>query len=179
MSDTNLHPKPDAASDSPPPALVMDDDPLFRTLLVSMLKRDYQVTAAVDGSDGFYKALERPPAVAVIDIQMPVWDGVRTIGAFRDNATLRHVPLLVLTSDASKETVLAAIAAGADDYVIKCSLSRGELLEKLECIRQRRRRVAGTWDHGQTRGVADDEARIQPSSATSERRLQAMIDSWE
>lgn len=155
----------------------MDDDPLFRTLLVTMLKRDYQVTAAADGSDGFYKALEHPPAVAVIDIQMPVWDGVRTIGAFRENATLRHVPLLVLTSDASKETVLAAIAAGADDYVIKSSLSREEFLEKLQCIRQRRRQDASSRSREPDGAGQDREARLKP--AASERQLQAMIDSWE
>ena len=53
--------EPGSASHQRPRALVMDDDPLFRTLLVAMLKRDYTVTAAADGSNGFYKALEAPP----------------------------------------------------------------------------------------------------------------------
>lgn len=178
MSHSNWQSESDATTDLPPQALVMDDDPLFRTLLISMLKRDYQVTGAADGSEGFYKALERPPAVAVIDIQMPVWDGVRTINAFRENATLKHVPLLVLTSDASKETVLAAIAAGADDYVIKSSLSREELLEKLQSVRDRRRQEANSRTQGLD-AARHAAARMQPMTAASERQLQAVIDSWE
>ncbi len=120
-----------------PRVLVMDDDPLFRTLLVAMLQRAYTVIAAKDGSDGFYKAIETPPEIAVVDIQMPVWDGLRTLRAFREHATLRGIPLLVLSSDAAQETVQAAIQAGADDYLFKSSFTRNELLEKLQSLRDR------------------------------------------
>lgn len=118
-------------------ALVMDDDPLFRTLLVAILQRAYTVITAKDGAEGFYKAMETPPEIAVVDIQMPVWDGLRTLRAFREHATLRGIPLLVLSSDAAQETVLAAIQAGADDYLIKSSFTRNELLEKLQSLRDR------------------------------------------
>ena len=117
MSDT------DHISDQPPEhrrqILVVDDDPLFRSLMVSVLRHDFAVTVASDGADGFYRALDQVPDAAVLDIQMPGWDGIKTLKAFRSHPALARVKVIVLTSDASRETVLAAIRAGADDYIIK------------------------------------------------------------
>ena len=112
--------------------LVIDDDPMFRSLLVSLLRKDYIVAVASGGAEGFNKALEHPPDIAVIDIQMPGWDGLKTLKAFRKDAALDRVKIVILTSDASKETVLAAIQGGANDYLIKTSFSKDEFYQKLE-----------------------------------------------
>lgn len=117
--------------------IVIDDDPLFRSLLVSILRRDYLVFVATDGAQGYYKAIEYPPDLAIVDIQMPGWDGIRTITAFKSHPSLARIPVIVLTSDASRETVMAAIQAGADDYVIKTSFSREDIQSKLQRLRQR------------------------------------------
>ena len=68
---------------SPTRVLIIDDDPLIRTLLVSALRKDCLVAVAAEGSEGFYKALELTPDVAVIDVNMPGWDGLKTLEAFR------------------------------------------------------------------------------------------------
>lgn len=112
--------------------LVVDDDPLFRSLLVGVLRNDFEVTVACDGADGFYRALDRKPDVTVLDLQMPGWDGLKTLRAFRAHPSLADVKIMVLTSDSSRETVLAAIHAGADDYTIKTAFSRDEFRLKLE-----------------------------------------------
>lgn len=111
--------------------LVIDDDPLFRNLMVSFLRREYFVSVASDGSEGFYKALEYPPDIAIVDVQMPVWDGLQTLKAFRSHPTLCNTKIIMLTSDASKGTVIAAIQGGANDYIIKTSFSKTELLDKV------------------------------------------------
>lgn len=127
-------------SDQPPEhrrqILVVDDDPLFRSLMVSVLRHDFTVTVASDGADGFYRALDHVPDAAVLDIQMPGWDGIKTLKAFRSHPALAHVKVIVLTSDASRETVLAAIQAGADDYIIKTAFSRDEFRQKLDLLLQ-------------------------------------------
>lgn len=112
--------------------LIIDDDPMFRSLLLSLLRKDYLVSVAGDGSDGYYKALQHPPDVAVVDIQMPGWDGLRTLKEFRKHPALSDIHVMMLTSDASRETVLAAIEAGANDYVIKTSFSKEEFYSKLD-----------------------------------------------
>ena len=125
------------ASQSPNPEerrhiLVVDDDPLFRSLMVGVLRNDFDVTVACDGADGFYRALDRKPDVTVLDLQMPGWDGLKTLRAFRGHPSLADMKVMVLTSDSSRETVLAAIHAGADDYTIKTAFSRDEFRQKLE-----------------------------------------------
>ncbi|QDT27067.1 Transcriptional regulatory protein SrrA [Gimesia panareensis] len=116
--------------------LVIDDDPLFRNLMVSFLRREYFVSVASDGSEGFYKALEYPPDIAIVDVQMPVWDGLQTLKAFRSHPTLCNTKIIMLTSDASKGTVIAAIQGGANDYIIKTSFSKTELLDKVRKFAQ-------------------------------------------
>lgn len=169
---------------SKPRALVMDDDPLFRSLLVSMLKHDYVVTAAADGAEGFYQALECAPAIAVVDIKMPVWDGIRTIKAFREHEALKDVGLVVLTSDASQETVLASIAAGADDYDIKSSLSRAEFLRKLAKVCDNRQaKLAPRLLAAAARQESHRNERLatnfSAAAASADERLQEVIDGWE
>jgi CheY-like chemotaxis protein len=181
---------PSIAPATKPRALVIDDDPLFRTLLVSMLKQEYTVTAAADGAEGFYKALECPPAIAVIDIQMPVWDGLRTIRAFREHESLRDMRLLVLSSDTSQETVLAALVAGADEYLSKTTLSHAELLQKLAGVREKSPSkystmplaAASCWaSRGEDPPWADDPlAGNESQGAVSwNERLQEQIDAWD
>ena len=114
--------------------LIIDDDPLIRTLLVSALRKECLVAVAADGADGFAKALDLKPDVAVIDVNMPGWDGLKTLEAFRGNATLREIKIIMLTADASKQTVMAAVRAGANDYLIKTSFSKAEFYRKLNYL---------------------------------------------
>ena len=112
--------------------LIVDDDPLFRSLMVGVLRRDFDVSVACDGAEGFNRALERQPDVMVLDLQMPGWDGLKTLRTFRAHPALAGIRVMVLTSDSSRETVLAAIHAGADDYTIKTAFSRDEFRLKLD-----------------------------------------------
>jgi DNA-binding response OmpR family regulator len=176
--------------------LVIDDDPLFRSLITSILRRDFFVSVAADGSEGYYKALEHPPQLAIIDVQMPGWDGLRTLQAIRSHQALAKVPVMMLTSDASRQTVMAAIQCGANDYVIKTTLSREELLKKT----RRLANVVPAHDHSASdestdsdpavpepeRGAVEDVA--PRASAPAEAvlpadneaaALQALIDNWE
>lgn len=178
--------------------LVIDDDPLFRSLITSMLRRDFLVSVAAEGSEGYYKALEHPPHLAIIDVQMPGWDGLRTLQAIRAHHILTKVPVMMLTSDASRQTVLAAIQAGANDYVIKTTLSRDELLKKTHrLIAQDVLRAAiGGSEPSEARseesaadeGVSEQLALSQAASLESANSteigseaatLQALMDNWE
>ncbi len=122
--------------------LIIDDDPLYRSLLSSMLREQYLVFVAKDGEEGFRKALTHPPDVAVIDICMPGWDGLKTLRAMRQCESLRNLPVMMLTSDASRETVIAAIHAGATDYLIKSSFSKEDFHRKLGLLIENNWRVA-------------------------------------
>ncbi|HUQ69966.1 MAG TPA: response regulator, partial [Planctomycetaceae bacterium] len=128
----SAQPLNDASTAKRSRVIVIDDDPLFRNLIVSMLRKDFFVSVASEGSEGYYKAIEHPPDVAVIDVQMPGWDGLKTLKAFRAHQLLSPTMVMMLTGDASRETVVAAIQGGAHDYVIKTKFSREEFLSKLQ-----------------------------------------------
>jgi DNA-binding response OmpR family regulator len=178
--------------------LVIDDDPLFRSLITSILRRDFLVSVAADGSDGYYKAIEHPPQLAFIDVQMPGWDGLRTLQAIRAHQALAAVPVMMLTSDASRQTVVAAIQGGANDYVIKTTLSRDELLKKtrrlvhLGPVRTTPAAADASGDHqGQAEASADGksnpaspeahagDAGSEPAGGGEAAALQALMDNWE
>ena len=177
--------------------LVIDDDPLFRSLITSMLRRDYFVAVASDGAEGYYKALEHPPQLAVIDVQMPGWDGLRTVQAFRAHQALARVPVMMLTSDAARQTVVAAIESGANEYVIKTTLSREELLKKARrLVNLDPSRIAaaaaanGAPPAGDTPaaegpgGIADNDQssadfETSPVAKNEASELQALMDNWE
>ncbi len=166
-----------------PRVMVIDDDPLFRNLIVTMLRRDFVVTVASDGAEGFYKALEHPPDVAIVDVQMAGWDGLRTLKAFRGHPTLYETKVVMLTADASKETVLAAIQAGANDYVIKTHLTRESLLLKLERILPGL--VIGRGTSPAPAAPVSLAAPVSvvpeapPAEAPTKAALQELIDQWE
>jgi DNA-binding NarL/FixJ family response regulator len=69
--------------------------------------------------------------VAVIDVNMPGWDGLKTLEAFRGHVSLRDIKIIMLTADASKQTVMAAVRGGANDYLIKTSFSKADFYRKL------------------------------------------------
>src|SRR5262245_11193434 len=94
--------------------LVIDDDPLFRSLMTSSVRGDVLRPVAAGGSEVYYKGSEHPPQLAIIDVQMPGWDGLRTLQAIRAHQALAKVPVMMLTSDASRQTVIAAIQCGAN-----------------------------------------------------------------
>jgi DNA-binding response OmpR family regulator len=124
-------PKERTLKPSPTRVLIIDDDPLIRQLLVSALRKDCLVAVASEGSEGFYKALEMTPDLAVIDVNMPGWDGLKTLEAFRAHPALKSVKIIMLTADSSKQTVMAAIHGGAHDYVIKTTFSKADFYRKV------------------------------------------------
>jgi DNA-binding response OmpR family regulator len=173
--------------------IVIDDDPQFRNLISSVLRKDYFVFVASEGSEGYYKAIEHPPDVAVIDVQMPGWDGVKTLKAFRAHAQLAQTLIVMLTGDASRETVMAAIQAGANDYVIKTKFSREEFLSKLTRLLNGRDQTAAAASPTITSPPLDAVShRAMPAAVRSHPRselalvetsaatdLQAVMDAWE
>ena len=154
--------------------LVIDDDPLFRSLLVSFLRQDYFVSVASEGSEGFYKALEHPPEIAIIDIQMPGWDGLKTLGAFRGHNALADVKIVIITSDASEDTITACIRGGADSYVNKTNFSKEELYRKLDRLVPHRAGETGASEQSEPDSLPQTDT---PASVPPVPKVASGIDS--
>ncbi|MER5707658.1 response regulator transcription factor [Streptomyces sp. NPDC002122] len=102
--------------------LLVDDQPLirsgFRVLLD--LEEDIEVVAeAADGKTGLALAAEHLPDVALIDIQMPVMDGIETTRRIAEDPALAGVHVVILTNYGFDEYVFDALRAGAAGFLVK------------------------------------------------------------
>ncbi|MET7381321.1 response regulator [Streptomyces sp. NPDC005526] len=114
--------------------LVVEDDPqLVRALVINLQARQYKVDAAPDGAAALRLAAARRPDVVLLDLGLPDMDGVDVITALRG---WTRVPVLVLSARQSSDEKVAALDAGADDYVTK-PFSMNELLARLRAAVRR------------------------------------------
>ncbi|MEU0968721.1 response regulator [Streptomyces sp. NPDC005917] len=114
--------------------LVVEDDPqLVRALVINMQARQYGVDAAPDGATALRLAAARQPDVVMLDLGLPDMDGVDVIKALRG---WTRVPILVLSARQASEEKVAALDAGADDYITK-PFSMDELLARLRAAVRR------------------------------------------
>jgi DNA-binding response OmpR family regulator len=97
----------------------VDDEPEIRELLKTVLEERYEVFLGSNGSEGLKLALERHPDVVVLDIMMPVMDGIATCQALRGQVGTRDIPVIMLTALKDSADKIKAFKAGADDYVAK------------------------------------------------------------
>ena len=114
--------------------LVVDDEPtLRRTLSILLRARGYDVVAAADGRGALAAASAEHPDVVVLDLGLPDLDGVDVVRQLRG---WTPVPVLVLSGRLDARQKVAALDAGADDYVTK-PFDVEELLARVRAVARR------------------------------------------
>ncbi len=102
-----------------PKALVADDEPDMLRFLKSQLVQHYEVLEAVDGQQAIEKAAQFLPDIILLDMMMPEKDGLQACRELRERASTQSIPIILLTARADEETKLAALSAGASDFLPK------------------------------------------------------------
>ncbi|MDQ6928732.1 MAG: response regulator, partial [Actinomycetota bacterium] len=98
--------------------LIAEDDKSVRDSLARVLTFEgYEVQTAVNGAEALQAALETPPDLIVLDILMPVLDGLTTCRRLRQAGD--RTPVLMLTARHEVTDKVAGLDAGADDYLVK------------------------------------------------------------
>lgn len=111
-----------------PVALVIDDEPQIRRLLrVTLEANGYRVFDAMTGQDGIVQAAQRRPDVVLLDLGLPDLEGVAVLKRLREWS---RVPVIILSVRDREDDKVAALDAGADDYVTK-PFNSAELLARL------------------------------------------------
>ena len=123
--------------------LLVEDDPSTSTVVGDALSdRGYRVTTAATGHEGLDAAAAHRPDIVVLDLGLPDLDGIEVCRRIRSWSTN---PILVLSADGAEDRKVAALDAGADDYVTK-PFSMPELLARLRVAERHRGLVARTVD---------------------------------
>ena len=114
--------------------LIEDDIALQQNLYKHLIDANYLVDVANDGEAGLFQGQEYPYDAAIIDIGLPVIDGISVIKALREKNF--DFPIIVLTARDSWQDKVAGLDAGADDYLTK-PFQAEELLARLNALIRR------------------------------------------
>ena len=102
-----------------PLLLIVEDSPDVVLYLESILKYEYRIEVAVNGSIGLDKALEIMPDIILSDVMMPVMDGIGLLEKVKNDIRTSHIPVILLTAKADIESRLAGLERGANSYLAK------------------------------------------------------------
>jgi CheY-like chemotaxis protein len=99
--------------------LVVDDDEEIREAVCALLSRLYDVSTAVDGIDGYEKALQHPPDLIISDVTMPRLDGFAMVRRIRKHDALRRLRVIFFTAQMLTPSVLEGLSVGPFAYLAK------------------------------------------------------------
>ena len=102
-----------------PLVLVVEDNDELRHFLLKSLKKNYRVSEAENGLAGWRKIEHLMPDFIIADLRMPEMDGLELTTKIKNDQRTSHIPVILLTAVTDIETKVAAMKAGADDYITK------------------------------------------------------------
>src|SRR6266852_2256854 len=118
---------PVASAPAPVVVLIEDEPQIRRFLRATLGTQGYRLYEATSGEDGLIEAAARQPDVVILDLGLPDLDGLAVIRRLREWS---RVPIIVLSARGQERDKVAALDAGADDYVSK-PFGVGELLARM------------------------------------------------
>src|SRR3989338_1273004 len=114
--------------------LVVDDEMSVRITTVLLLSQaGFEADSADDGQQAFEHVAEFNPALVLMDVKMPGLDGLEVCRRLHANPTTRHIPVVMMTAVADRDTVMAAVRAGAADYLAK-PFNSNPLVRKIRAV---------------------------------------------
>jgi len=116
--------------------LIVDDDKLMVKMYQGKFKDDgFEVAVAVDGQEGFDKTLEFKPDLILLDIMMPVVDGLEMLKKLKSEAVTQKIPVILLTNiGGGDEDVDKGLSLGAVAYMVKAHYDVKDIVKKVKEI---------------------------------------------
>jgi two-component system phosphate regulon response regulator PhoB len=125
--------------------LVIEDDRSLADVLAYNLKQaGYEVSVSRDGGDGLRQAQLKLPDVVLLDLMLPVLEGIEVCRRLRSDPATKQMLIVMLTAKAEETDQIVGLSMGADDYVTK-PFSVKVLMERIKALERRRKApVAGS-----------------------------------
>lgn len=121
--------------------LIVDDEKHNRTLLLELLKDNYQIIFAKNGRQALELAAAHRPDLILLDVLMPEMDGYQTINALKADEASRDIPVIFISALDSADDEAQGLELGAADYITKPfhpSIVRARIRNHLQILQQRR-----------------------------------------
>ena len=125
-----------------PSILVVDDEPRYLRLMeANLITEGYQVFRATNGQEAVNMVVEKHPDLVILDIMMPILDGLQACERIREFST---VPIIMVTAKGSESDRVKGLNLGADDYIVK-PFSATELIARVRAVLRRSQATGSTF----------------------------------
>lgn len=131
-----------AAEDRRSLVLIVEDNADLRRFLESTFAADYRVATAANGEEGFLQAVKHNPDLVISDIRMPLVSGTEMVRMLRSNPATSHIPVILLTGEASFDGEIESLNLDVEAYIPKPFSSKvlqaqvGNILRRREQLRR-------------------------------------------
>lgn len=138
--------------------IIEDEKPLVEVLTYNLQKEGFAVSAATDGQTGLRKAQLHLPDLVILDLMLPVSDGLEVCRQLRADARTRHIPVLMLTARSEEVDEIVGFRMGADDYVTK-PFKVKPLIQRVKALLRRSAPEPAEQDRIARQGIEVDRVR--------------------
>lgn len=141
--------------------LVIDDDETACLAAEEILKGDYEVLKAYNGTDGLKAAAKQHPDLILLDIVLPDISGFEVLKQLKENDSTTDIPVMIITGDGEFETEVSGFLSGASDFVRKPL--------RAEVVKERARRLVALYHYNQS--IEGEVARQSERARTLSREM--------
>jgi DNA-binding response OmpR family regulator len=124
-----------------PVMLIVEDNSDMRVYIRRFFEGDFHIVEASDGTEGFEEARDVIPDIIISDVMMPNMDGYAFCKKIKSDELCSHIPIILLTARASKESRIEGLETGADDFITK-PFDGDELIVRVRNLVEHRRRLS-------------------------------------
>lgn len=114
--------------------IVEDERPVRSALYKKFVLLGFEVFEANNGKEGLEQMIKEKPDIVLVDIRMPVMDGVEMIKKFKNDEKLKDTPFIVLTNDSTAETMAEVMSVGGTHYFVKSDTPIETIADKVNTM---------------------------------------------
>ena len=137
--------------------IIEDERALVEVLTYNLRKEGFDVHSATDGQDGLRRAQTTLPDLIVLDLMLPVIEGLEVCRVLKSGVRTRDIPLLMLTARSEEVDEIVGFQMGADDYVTK-PFKIKPLIQRIKALLRRKKTATSEGDVVSAGGIEIDRA---------------------
>jgi len=112
--------------------IIEDEESILQAMIDKFSRQGFEVIKAVNGQDGLSSALTEHPDLILLDLLLPIMDGIDLLKKLRADKWGKSVPVIVLTNLSEARKVSEVVDIGIDDFLIKTDWKLEDLVKKVE-----------------------------------------------